>query len=181
MLEIIAVIFTLVSVFLTRKQNIWCWLFGIVGTGCYFFIFKEDKSWANMMLQVVFIGQALYGWFNWRKKDSKEIVLSDNIAISIQISAVMFGIAFAYSINQLYDFGMSILDITTTTISVLALYLTANKKLENWVYWAVANVFYIIFFISTEHWISTGLYTIFLINTYFGYKEWKSNIVQPMS
>ena len=179
MLETIAVLFTLTSVFLTRKQNIWCWLFGMVGTGCYFFFFKEEKSWANMMLQVFFIGQAVYGWVNWSKQKDRGVTLSDNTLISIQISAVMFGIAFVYAINQLYDLGMSILDITTTAISVCALWLTAKKKLESWIYWGFANVFYIIFFISGEHWLSVALYTIFLINAYFGYKEWKSNISQP--
>lgn len=180
MLEIVAVLFTLVSVFLTRKQNGWCWLFGIIGTGCYFFIFKEDKSWANMMLQVFFIGQAVYGLVNWSKGDTKSVTLSDNMVISIQLSVLMFGIAFIYSLNQLYDFGLTFTDMITTSISVLALYLTANKKLESWVYWAVANAFYIIFFINTKHWISTGLYIIFLTNTYFGYKEWKKTIKAHM-
>jgi len=179
MLEILAVLFTLTSVYLTRKQNIWCWLFGMIGTICYFFIFKEDKSWANMMLQVFFLAQAIYGWVNWKMIDGNKITLSDNIEISIQISFIMFGVAFVYPLNQLYDFNLSMLDISTTIISVCALYLTAKKKLESWGYWGFVNVLYIILFIQGGHWLSMGLYTIFLINAYFGYKEWKSNISQP--
>jgi nicotinamide mononucleotide transporter len=131
-----------------------------------------------MTLQVFFVVQAIYGWINWSKTDSKAVTLSDNVVISIQLSAIMFGIAFAYAVNQLYDFNLSILDITTTTISVCALYLTAKKKLESWGYWGFVNVLYIILFIQGEHWLSAALYIIFLINTYFGYKEWKSNISQ---
>ena len=180
MLEIIAVLFTFTSVFLTRKQNIWCWLFGMVGTGCYFFIFKEDKSWANMMLQIFFIAQAIYGWVNWSETNTKSVTLSDNMAISIQLSAIMFGITFLYAINELYIFKLSRLDITTTTISVCALYLTAKKKLESWGYWGFVNVLYIILFIQGEHWLSATLYTIFLINAYLGYKEWKKSIKAHM-
>lgn len=180
MLEIIAVLFTFTSVFLTRKQNIWCWLFGMVGTGCYFFIFKEDKSWANMMLQIFFIAQAIYGWVNWSETNTKSVTLSDNMAISIQLSAIMFGITFLYAINELYIFKLSRLDITTTTISVCALYLTAKKKLESWGYWGFVNVLYIILFIQGEHWLSAALYTIFLINAYLGYKEWKKSIKAHM-
>ena len=180
MLEIIAVLFTFTSVFLTRKQNIWCWLFGMIGTGCYFFIFKEDKSWANMMLQIFFIAQAIYGWVNWSETNTKSVTLSDNMAISIQLSAIMFGITFLYAINELYIFKLSILDITTTTISVCALYLTAKKKLESWGYWGFVNVLYIILFIQGEHWLSATLYTIFLINAYLGYKEWKKSIKAHM-
>jgi nicotinamide mononucleotide transporter len=177
-MEFIAVLFSLISVYLTRKQNIWCWLFGLIGTICYFFIFKEDNAWANMTLQLIFLVQGVYGWYNWRNVDNREITRSDNMMLSIQLSLIMFGIAFLYALNGLYDLNLTLLDITTTIISVCALYLTANKKLESWGYWGVANIFYLLLFIQNGHWLSTGLYTIFLINAYFGYKEWKNNINQ---
>jgi nicotinamide mononucleotide transporter len=133
-----------------------------------------------MMLQIFFIAQAIYGWVNWSETNTKSVTLSDNMAISIQLSAIMFGITFLYAINELYIFKLSILDITTTTISVCALYLTAKKKLESWGYWGFVNVLYIILFIQGEHWLSATLYTIFLINAYLGYKEWKKSIKAHM-
>jgi len=181
MLEIIAVIFTLLSVWFTRKQNILCWLTGMIGTGCYFFLFKQDQAWGNMILQVIFIAQAIYGWFMWGKKDTNKIQLSDPIHLAIWFSMTMCLFTLICALNFALEFNMTNLDMGTTALSLSALTLTAHKKLESWVYWAVANVIYIIFFIHTGHYWSAALYLGLLINTYFGYKEWKSYISQPTS
>ena len=179
MLEIVAVIFTLISVWLTRKQNIWCWLTGIIGTGCYFFIFKHDKSWGNMSLQIVFIGQCLYGWLLWGKKDNKVITQSESLYITIGF--LLTGVLFLLlcSINLTFDFKLGYFDMITTSLSLAAITLTAHKKLENWICWAIANSIYVVFFITSGHYWSAALYLGLFINTYFGYKEWKKHISQP--
>ena len=64
-LEIIAVLFTLGCVALTARQNIWCWPVGIVGVIAFFLVFLEQKLYAETTLQVIFLLQSLYGWYNW--------------------------------------------------------------------------------------------------------------------
>jgi nicotinamide mononucleotide transporter len=180
MLEIIAVIFTLLSVWFTRKQNILCWLTGMIGTGCYFFLFKQDQAWGNMYLQLIFIAQAIYGWVMWKKSDEGDIALSEPIYLAIWFSMCMTLFTFLCALNLAIDANMTYLDMGTTSISIIAIALTAHKKLENWAYWALADFIYVIFFITTAHYWSAALYLGLLINTYFGYKEWKSYISQPM-
>ena len=179
MLEIIAVIFTLVSVWLTRKQNIWCWATGIVGTICYYFIFKHDQSWGNMLLQFVFLAQSIYGWINWGKADSDEIEHSDGMYILMEGLFALLIFTLVYFATTIMEFPLSVLDISTTALSILGMYLIATKKLEAWYFWALADVLYIIFFLTTGHILSAILYVIFLINAYFGYKEWKNSIKVP--
>lgn len=176
MLEITAVLFTLLSVWLTRKQNIWCWATGIVGIVCYYFIFQQDKSWGNMLLQIIFLIQSIYGCITWGKKDTNEVELSDNLMLLAGGGVLTLIFGFLYIFSNIFSAPMSLLDIITTALSIMGMYLIAVKKLESWFYWGAANIFYIIFFISTGHILSAILYTIFLINAYFGYKEWKSSI-----
>jgi nicotinamide mononucleotide transporter len=172
MLETLAVIFTLISVWLTRKQNIWCWLTGIIGTVCFYFIFRADHSVANMNLQILIIIQGLYGWVTWGKDDEKPIKLSNNLTLTLEVSTTLVIVLFLL----ILDLNLSFLDITTTAITIMAMTLIAHKKLESWIYWMVADVFYIIYFIYFGHWLSMLLFAILFINALFAFKEWKRDI-----
>ena len=53
-LEIIAMTFTLICVYLTSKQNIWCWATGIVGVIAFliigfFFLALPEKGYSGVM------------------------------------------------------------------------------------------------------------------------------------
>lgn len=68
MIEIIAVIFSLISVWLTSKSSIWCWPTGIIGIIFYFILFYQSSEYCNMLLQFAFLFQSISGWINWNKK-----------------------------------------------------------------------------------------------------------------
>lgn len=177
MLETIAVFFTLLSVWLTRKQNIWCWLTGIIGTGAFYFIFKADNSVANMNLQLLFILQGFYGWFNWGKKDNQEITLSDDILIAIEVSLTVFVGLFLYALLMTLNLNLSFLDIATTALSIMGMTLIGHKKLESWFFWMGADLLYIFYFLSTGHLLSTLLFVILFINAFFGFREWRKELL----
>jgi nicotinamide mononucleotide transporter len=54
-IEIIAAIFGLVSVWLTVKENIWCWPTGLVMVFLYIFVFYEARLYSDVILQVTYI------------------------------------------------------------------------------------------------------------------------------
>ena len=53
MFEIYAVIFTLLSVWFTRKQNIIGMIMGVIAGLCYYMVFYKDNCILNLGLQVV--------------------------------------------------------------------------------------------------------------------------------
>ena len=55
MLESIAVIFSLLSVWFTSKENKLCWPVGILGVIGFMIIFYQTKDWGNFFLQFVFL------------------------------------------------------------------------------------------------------------------------------
>ena len=177
MLEIIAVIFTLLSVWLTRKQNIWCWLTGIIGTGAFYFVFKADNSVANMNLQVLFILQGVYGWMNWGKKDKMAIALSDSLFIAIEVSLTLLIASLLYALLFTFNLNLSFLDISTTALSIMGMALISHKRLESWFFWMGADFLYIIYFLITAHFLSALLFLVLFINAFFGFREWKKEIL----
>ena len=58
---------TLVAVYLTTRQVIWCWPLGIVSVILYAVVFYETKLYADMGLQVLYFVLAAYGWWAWRR------------------------------------------------------------------------------------------------------------------
>ena len=64
-IEIIAAIFGLVSVWLTVKENIWCWPTGLIMVFLYIFVFYEAHLYSDVILQVIYIFLQIYGWYIW--------------------------------------------------------------------------------------------------------------------
>ena len=55
-LELFAAVLGVIAVWLTVKQNPWCWPIGLVMVLMYAWIFFEVKLYANVALQFVFAG-----------------------------------------------------------------------------------------------------------------------------
>ena len=64
-IEIVAALFGVAGVWLSVRQNVWNWPIGIVNVALYVAVFYQAKLYADMGLQVIYIGLALYGWYQW--------------------------------------------------------------------------------------------------------------------
>src|SRR5260370_39734619 len=64
-LETAAVLFGIVSVYLSVRENIVSWPTALVNVTLYIFVFQRARLYADMALQVVYIGISLYGWYEW--------------------------------------------------------------------------------------------------------------------
>ena len=59
--------FGLLCVWLTVRQNIWCWAAAAVSTGLYLFIMYHARLYMESALQVFYLAMAAYGWYQWRR------------------------------------------------------------------------------------------------------------------
>ena len=73
--ELIAAVFSLLSVWFSTKSNILCWPFGIIGIIAYIYVFRDQGATSNMILQSFFVIQSIYGWVTWKKEGTKKISL----------------------------------------------------------------------------------------------------------
>ena len=70
MLPKIAVAFGLANVYLTVRQNIWCWPVGVVMVSLYIYIFFQTKLYSTRLLNVFFLVMQFYGWYSGRAAGS---------------------------------------------------------------------------------------------------------------
>lgn len=178
--EVLAVVFSLVCVLLTIKENIWQWLVGIFGVIFYIVVFYQAKLYANMWLQVVFIVLQLYGWYEWLYggKGKTELKISRS-SLSLNLLMIVMAIAgtaaMSYGFAKFTDNAMPLTDSAVTVLSLLAQWMLAKKYLENWLGWIVVNVMMIGLGISQKLILTAGLYVVFFILAILGFLEWRKS------
>ena len=67
-LEIAAVIFAILYLILAVKQNILCWISGIISSILYFFIMRSAGLYMEAYLQIFYVFMGFYGWSQWKKE-----------------------------------------------------------------------------------------------------------------
>ncbi|MGV6829083.1 MAG: nicotinamide riboside transporter PnuC [Flavobacteriales bacterium] len=68
------------------------------------------------------------------------------------------------------------LDTFTTAAAFVAMWLMANKKIENWTFWIITNMVSIPLYFVKGYGLTGIQYTIFLTLAFLGYKEWKKHL-----
>ncbi len=96
-------------------------------------------------------------------------------------------LGFSESINYAFDKltsgnltnfreGTPYLDTFTTGIFFAAMWLMANKKIENWTLWIAGNIVSIPLYFVKGYGFTGIQYSIFLILAILGYRQWKKNL-----
>ena len=82
------------------------------------------------------------------------------------------------SSGNLSDFreGTPYLDTFTTGIFFAAMWLMANKKIENWTLWIAGNIVSIPLYFAKGYGFTGIQYSIFLVLAIYGYLAWKKNL-----
>jgi nicotinamide mononucleotide transporter len=143
LIEIIAVIATLSCVYLTTRQNIWCWLAAIIGGIGFFILFWQQELFAQMSLQVVYILQGGYGWYNWSKKGNSKVLvrkLSASKLSLLLVGCLLLSIVFGHLLDTTTESTAPYLDAITTFLSLLANWFLTRKIWQSWHIWILVNI-----------------------------------------
>ena len=182
-IELLGLIFGLLYIVLSIKQNIWCWPVGFITSALYIYVFFVTKFYADMGLQIYYLLVSIYGWYNWmfgarsKKQDDlkiSKIKLKLGIYLTI-VTILLFGVISFILVNYT-DSELPYWDSFTTAASFVATWMLAKKIIEHWIIWVVVD------FVSLGLYIYKGLYpTVILFAVYtilaiLGYLEWKKEL-----
>ena len=179
-LEIFAVVFGIVSVYLSTREHIWSWPTALVNVSLYFIVFLEAKLYADMGLQVVYFALSLYGWYEWLYGGEQRTELHvSRITRSLGVRLAVIGVGSAVLLGTLLarftDAALPYLDSLTTSTSLVAQWMMTRKILENWAVWVAVDVVYIGMFISKQLYLTAGLYAVFFVLAVMGFRQWKKS------
>ena len=177
-IEIIAVVFSILYVILAAKENIWCWFCAAISVLLYIYICFSAQLFLETGLQGFYFIMAIYGYLQWNRP-RKEINIS---TWSLQRHLIIFGVGIIVSLLlgklfEIYtDAAMPIIDSFTTIFSLITTYMVTKKILENWIYWIIIDIVSVYLYFSRDLQLTAGLFTAYTIVAVFGYLSWKKQL-----
>ena len=180
--EVLAVIFGIISVYLSTREHIWSWPTALVNVALYFVVFFEAKLYADMGLQVVYFGLSLYGWYEWLYGGANRTELhvsrtSRPLGVRLLIIGVVCAAVIGTLLARFTDAALPYVDSATTSTSLVAQWMMTRKILENWAVWMAVDVVYVGMFIYKHLYLTAGLYTVFFVLAAMGYVQWKRSLL----
>lgn len=184
-LEIISVIFGIIYLVLMVRENIWCWLFGILASAITVYLYVEVTLYLEAGLNFYYILAGFYGWIYWsshRKKIGAEnsfvpiLTWKSAYHIIAVLTCATIGVLLGYLMDTNTDSERPYVDALLTTFSFLATYLEAKKVLSTWYYWAVLNTCSIFLNADRELYFFAALSVFYTIMTIQGYKRWNESL-----
>ena len=179
-LEIIAVIFGLLSVWYSKQNNILVYPTGMISTSIFVYLLLKWGLLGDMMINVYYFSMSVYGWYVWTRKVDGEHVTPitkttkrENIQSVGIFFATMLAIVLVYEVFDKWEAWYSYTDIFTTAIFFVGMWLMAKKKIENWIYWIVGDIISVPLYFYKGLMFSTILYLILTIIAIYGYFSWK--------
>lgn len=182
-LECLAFGFGIISVIYAKKENILVFPTGITCTIITMYFMFNERLIGHMMVNLFYTLMSIYGWWNWSRKEN-DVVTVKISKFSFKdlpkASLIFFFIVFiSYFLHDYFNTELGAyasLDIFTSGIFVTAMWLMANKKLENWVLWIIGNVITIPLYFGSDKIILSVQYIIFTILAIQGYLQWKKSL-----
>ncbi|MBF2708881.1 nicotinamide riboside transporter PnuC [Flavobacterium soyangense] len=179
-LEFIAFVFGILSVWFAKKENIWVYPTGLIATIITAYLLFIAGYLGDMMINGYFTIMSIYGWYKWARKgnetDNLVITRTDNREKIIGIVLFFFTIFVVFGIYNYFDYKIrkdNYIDIFASGIFFTGMWYMAKKKIENWTLWILGDL------IVTPLYAYRGLgmlslqYLIFTILAISAYLEWK--------
>ena len=183
-LEFLAFWFGIISVVFAKKQNILVYPTGIICTIITMYLMYKVSLLGHILVNLLYTIISFFGWWNWSRRENNDLLVKVSKFTSNDFTKsllIFFFIVFvAYFAHDLFatNFEGQIkeLDILTSGIFVTAMWLMANKILENWILWIIGNVITIPLYLSSDKIILSIQYVIFTILAIQAYIEWKKSL-----
>ena len=174
-LEFTAAVASFIGVYLgtTGKRITWPWW--VLSSGLYGVFFYQVDLFASAILQIVFIGAAIYGWFGWAPTGAVPGTISTRYRIRIAIGTL---VAVAVLSPVLADINAAATwtDAFILIGSLVAQLLMIYEKYETWVLWLIVNVVATAQYLSLGYWFTAILYAVFAIVAILGWKRWRDSL-----
>src|SRR4029453_17172743 len=120
--EIAAVLFGVAAVWLTTRENPWCWPLGLVNVALSGIVFYRARLYADTGLQGVYFALCLYGWYAWLRggEDPGALAVSRPPRRGLAAFAgagVLVAVLLGFALRRYTDASLPFWDSSTTAFS----------------------------------------------------------------
>ena len=198
LIEIFGAITGIIYVFLEIRQNIFLWPLGIITSGVYMYVFRDNGFYAGMLLQSYYLIISVYGWYAWSKgkkhnqaAEAQEIIdpadkdpggelpvkrINLRTAVNSFLTALALWMFLWFVLDRWTDSPMPLWDGLITSLSVVATWMLTRKILEQWHVWIIANFIAVIVYLVAAMYPTAVLFGVYLIMAVAGLREWRKKL-----
>ncbi|MEY2595661.1 MAG: hypothetical protein RI965_933 [Bacteroidota bacterium] len=182
-LEIIAILSGIISVWFSNKENIWVYPSGLIGTILYVYISIQGDLYGEATVNLFYTIMSIYGWYNWLRKDQSlkpivHITYSNARDWKIQLAffTTIYFIIYTslYFIKEYFSPGaIPWADALASAAAFTGMWLMTRKKVESWIWWIITNLASIPLYFIKGYTFTSGYYALLLIMAVFGLSSWR--------
>jgi nicotinamide mononucleotide transporter len=186
-LEIIAILFGLVSVLLAKKNNILVYPTGMISTVIFVYLLNKWGLVGDMLINGYYTTMSIYGWYIWSRKTNNKPEYPISImttkeyyqGIFIFIVTMLF-VVVVYKYFNKFTHWTAYVDTFTTGVFFVGMWLMAKRKIENWILWIIGDLVSVPLYFYKGYTFTSIQYVIFTIIAIYAYLEWKKNLAKKI-
>ena len=183
LIEAIAVISGIVSVWYSRKENILVFPTGLLNTTIYIYLSFKGHLLGEASVNLYYTIMSLYGWYLWTRKNqtNQEFILqitNSNTKERIQQFLFFAGVyaiiyfALVYVKQSFAPEAIPWADALASASAYTAMWLMAKKKVESWFWWVLTNIASIPLYFIKGYTFTSVQFIVLLILAIAGWIEW---------
>jgi nicotinamide mononucleotide transporter len=184
-IEVLAVITGLLYVVYTIRENILLWLFGIISSGLYIWVFYKAGIYAYSLLYLYYVLIGFYGWYNWSVKHEESEKKGLNLRIHkasprmlwfYMLITGIITLPIFYLLEKIVGSDLALADAFLTSAGIVATWMLTQKVLEQWLFWIVIDLLSIFLMIYKGLYPSAVLFLVYSLLAVKGFIAWKKEV-----
>lgn len=185
-IEIVAVVTGLLSVWFSKKINVLVFPIGIISVLLYVFIFIKNELYANAVINFIYFLISVFGWWNWERTNDKSLKSNGKDELKVTFlngkeNIIVYSL-FTITFLSIVIFSNSViatkLDYITSAAGLIAMMLTSLKKVENWIFYLFADIVLIPLCIYNGLYLTSLQYVAYTILAIMGLISWSKEARQ---
>ena len=182
-LEITAVIFGFASVWYSKQNNILVFPTGLISTSIFVYLLFKWQLIGDMMINGYYFVMSLYGWYIWTRKIDSEHVTpiskttkNEQFLVGVIFITTLLMVFVVYQIFEMWTSWVAYVDTFTTALFFVGMWLMAKRKIENWIFWIIADIISVPLYFYKGFTFTSLQYLSFTILAIFGFLAWKKHL-----
>lgn len=182
-IEIAGAIIGLLYLYLEYKASIYLWFAGIIMPAIYIYVFCKAGLYADMGINIYYLGAALYGWLVWlrgrgEKEERRISRMPRKFIWPLFLIFIFSGAGLGLLLTKYTDSTVPYEDAFITALSMIAMWMLAYKYVEQWLVWLVVDVACCALYVYKGLYPTTVLYGLYAVIAVFGYLKWKKLMIE---
>jgi nicotinamide mononucleotide transporter len=175
-LELAANAFTAAAILLAGRNNVHTWWTGIVGCTLFGVLFAQNRLYADVVLQMFFVGTGVLGWWRWLRGNHGSPLPITHAGWRSLAWMIPAGVAATAAYGALLHFYTNayapFIDSAVLVFSVIAQLLMMQRRIENWPVWLLVNTIAAPLYFSRGLHLTAFLYLCFWVNAIVSWIWW---------